>query len=119
MSERQIVVVGAGQSGLSAALSLKDVGLDPLVLERTDAVASAWRGRYDRLKLNTWRAHSHLPDRPFPKGTPTFPSRDQVVQHLERHAAEEGLEFRFGTEVERIDRDGGAVARNHAGGRRP
>lgn len=107
MSERQIVVVGAGQSGLSAALSLKDVGLDPLVLERTDAVASAWRGRYDRLKLNTWRAHSHLPDRPFPKGTPTFPSRDQVVQHLERHAAEEGLEFRFGTEVERIDRDGG------------
>lgn len=107
MSERQIVVIGAGQSGLSAALSLKDVGLDPLVLERTDAVASAWRGRYDRLKLNTWRAHSHLPDRPFPKGTPTFPSRDQVVQHLERHAAEEGLEFRFGTEVERIDRDGG------------
>lgn len=106
MSERQIVVVGAGQSGLSAALSLKDVGLDPLVLERTDAVASAWRGRYDRLKLNTWRAHSHLPDRPFPKGTPTFPSRDQVVQHLERHAAEEELEFRFGTEVERIDRDG-------------
>ena len=107
MSERQIVVVGAGQSGLSAALSLKDVGLDPLVLERTDAVASAWRGRYDRLKLNTWRAHSHLPDRPFPKGTPTFPSRDQVVQHLERHATEEGLEFRFGTEVERIDRDDG------------
>jgi cation diffusion facilitator CzcD-associated flavoprotein CzcO len=107
MSERQIVVIGAGQSGLSAALSLKDVGLDPLVLERTDAVASAWRGRYDRLKLNTWRAHSHLPDRPFPKGTPTFPSRDQVVQHLERHAAEEGLEFRFGTEVGRIDRDGG------------
>jgi cation diffusion facilitator CzcD-associated flavoprotein CzcO len=106
VSERQIVVVGAGQSGLSAALSLKDLGLDPLVLERTDAVASAWRGRYDRLKLNTWRAHSHLPDRPFPKGTPTFPSRDQVVQHLERHAAEEGLEFRFGIEVERLDRDG-------------
>jgi hypothetical protein len=106
MSERQIVVVGAGQSGLSAALSLKDLGLDPLVLERADAVASAWRGRYDRLKLNTWRAHSHLPDRPFPKGTPTFPSRDQVVQHLERHAAEDGIEFRFGIEVERIDRDG-------------
>ena len=62
MSERQIVVVGAGQSGLSAALSLKDMGLDPLVLERTDAVASAWRGRYDRLKLNTW-ARSLAPPR--------------------------------------------------------
>jgi cation diffusion facilitator CzcD-associated flavoprotein CzcO len=105
MNERQIVVVGAGQSGLSAALSLKDLGLDPLVLERADAVASAWRGRYDRLKLNTWRAFSHLPDRPFPKGTGKFPTRDNLVEHLERHAAEAGLDIRLGTTVERIDRD--------------
>jgi cation diffusion facilitator CzcD-associated flavoprotein CzcO len=106
MSERQIVVVGAGQSGLSAALSLKDVGLRPLVLERSDAIGAAWRGRYDRLKLNTWRGYSHLPGRPFPKGTPKFPSRDQVIEHLERHAAEDGIDFQLGTEVSRIDRDG-------------
>ena len=105
MSERQIVVVGAGQSGLSAALSLKDLGLRPLVLERADAIGAAWRSRYDRLKLNTWRAYSHLPDRPFPKGTPKFPSRDQVIEHLERHAAEDGIDFQLGTEVNRIDRD--------------
>jgi cation diffusion facilitator CzcD-associated flavoprotein CzcO len=103
MSERQIVVIGAGQSGLSAALSLKDLGLDPLVLERADAVASAWRGRYDRLKLNTWRAYSHLPDRPFPKGTGKFPTRDTLVEHLEHHAAEAELDLRLGTTVERID----------------
>jgi cation diffusion facilitator CzcD-associated flavoprotein CzcO len=106
MSERQIVVVGAGQSGLSAALSLKDVGLRPLVLEQSDAIGAAWRGRYDRLKLNTWRGYSHLPGRPFPKGTPKFPSRDQVIEHLERHAAEDGIDFQLGTEVSRIDRDG-------------
>ena len=106
MSEREIVVVGAGQAGLSTALSLKDVGLKPLVLERAGAVGSSWRSRYDRLRLNTWQGHSHLPDRPFPKGTPKFPSRDQVVEHLERHAAEDGLEFRFGVSVDRIDRDG-------------
>jgi cation diffusion facilitator CzcD-associated flavoprotein CzcO len=106
MSECQIAVVGAGQSGLSAALSLKDLGLTPLVLERADTVGAAWRRRYDRLKLNTWRNHSHLPGRPFPRGTPTFPSRDQVIEHLERHAAENGIDFRLGTEVSRIDRDG-------------
>jgi cation diffusion facilitator CzcD-associated flavoprotein CzcO len=105
MSDRQIVVVGAGQAGLAAALSLKDVGLRPFIVDRADAVGTAWRSRYDRLKLNTWRANSHLPDRPFPKGTPTFPSRDQVVEHLERHAAEDGIEYQFGTEVERIERD--------------
>jgi len=106
MSERQIVVVGAGLAGLASALTLKDVGLKPLVLERADAVAAAWRARYDRLRLNTWRGWSHLPDRPFPKGTGKFPTREQVIQHLERHAADDGIEYRLGTTVNRIDRDG-------------
>ena len=106
MSERQIVVVGAGQSGLSAALALKDLGLDPLVIEKADAVASAWRGRYDRLRLNTWGRWSHLPDRPFRKGTAKFPSRDDLVDHLEHHASEAGLDILLGTTAERIDREG-------------
>lgn len=33
-----------------------------------------------------------------------FPSRDDLVAHLDRHAREEGIELRLGTEVERIDR---------------
>jgi cation diffusion facilitator CzcD-associated flavoprotein CzcO len=117
MSERQIVVVGAGLAGLSSALSLKDAGLNPLVLERGDAVGGAWRARYDRLRLNTWRGWSHLPGRPFPKGTGKFPTRDQMVEHLERHAAEDGLEFQFDTSVDRIQDDGGDrwVVRTDAG----
>jgi cation diffusion facilitator CzcD-associated flavoprotein CzcO len=98
-----VVVVGAGAAGLSAALALKDVGARPLVLERGDSVATSWRGRYDRLRLNSARWFSHLPDRPFPKGTPIFATRDQLVAHLERHSREPGLEIRFGAEVERIE----------------
>jgi cation diffusion facilitator CzcD-associated flavoprotein CzcO len=101
----QVVVVGAGQGGLSAAVALKDRGLRPVVLDRADAIGSAWRGRYDRLRLNTWRAFSHPPGRPFPKGVPTFPSRDELIEHLERLAAEDGIDFRLGTGVERIDRE--------------
>jgi cation diffusion facilitator CzcD-associated flavoprotein CzcO len=106
-----VVVVGAGAAGLSAALALKDLGLRPLVLERGDGVATSWRGRYDRLRLNSARWFSHLPNRPFPDGTPTFPSRDQLIAHIERHAREPGLEFLFGAQVERIEhRDGAWVA---------
>lgn len=37
-----------------------------------------------------------------------FPSRDQLVEHVERHAGEDGIELKLGTRVERIDRaDGG------------
>jgi cation diffusion facilitator CzcD-associated flavoprotein CzcO len=106
-----VVVVGAGPAGVAVALALKDAGVRPVVLEQADAVASSWRRRYQRLRLNTWRPFSHLPDRPFPKGTPSFPSREQVIEHLERHAHEDGIDLRLGTRVERIDpnRDGWTV----------
>ncbi len=66
-------------------------------------MAASWRSRYDRLKLNTGRQFSHLPGRRYPKGTPVFPTRDQVVEHLDRHAREDGVDLRLYTAVERID----------------
>jgi cation diffusion facilitator CzcD-associated flavoprotein CzcO len=99
-----IAVIGAGPAGVSVALSLRDRGLSALLIERGDHVGSSWRGRYDRLKLNTGRPFSHLPNRPYPRGTAMFPTRDDVVAHLDRHAHESGIELRLGTEVTRIDR---------------
>ncbi|HEX2285911.1 MAG TPA: NAD(P)/FAD-dependent oxidoreductase [Mycobacterium sp.] len=100
----EVAVIGAGPAGVSMALSLRDRGIRPLLVDRADAVGSAWRGRYDALKLNTGRPFSHLPNRPYPKGTPMYPSRDDVVAHLDRHAHEDGIELRLGTTVDRIDR---------------
>jgi cation diffusion facilitator CzcD-associated flavoprotein CzcO len=106
-SQHQVIVVGAGHAGIAAALALKDAELSAVVLDQADRVASSWRSRYDSLRLNTWRRFSHLPGRPYPKGTPTFPSRDQVIEHIERHAGEVGVELRVGTRAERIERDDG------------
>jgi len=107
MEERPVVVVGGGPAGIAAALALKEVGVRPLVIERADEAGSSWRRRYDRLRLNTCRPFSHLPKRSWPKGTPMFPSRDEVIQHIQRHASEEGIDLQLGTEVERIDRADG------------
>ena len=105
MEQAQIVVIGAGQSGISTALSLKDLGLSALVLDEADEVASSWRKRYDRLRLNTCRPNSSFPKRPFAKGTPIIPTRENVVENIERHAAAGDLDLQFGTTVERIDAD--------------
>lgn len=78
-----------------------------LVVDRAEEVAAAWRGRYDRLRLNTCRPLSHLPDRPFAPGTPMFPGRDDLVEHIERQVAGSRLELRLGTTVEEIARDDG------------
>lgn len=105
MSGNRAVIVGAGAAGLSVALSLVDRGVQPLVLDRAATAGSSWRGRYDRLRLNTSRPFSHLPRRRFAKGTPMFPTRDQMVGYLERHSQNPGITLQLGTGADRIERD--------------
>lgn len=107
MSEHHVAVIGAGPAGIATALSLQKYGVRPLVIDRAAEVASSWRTRYDRLKLNTGRQFSHLPGRPYPKGTPPFPTRDQVVEHLDRHVREAGVQLRLNCTAERIDPETG------------
>src|SRR5262245_37346993 len=102
----RVVVIGAGLAGVSMALSLADLGLRPVLIEEADQVGVSWRRRYDRLKLNTGRQFSHLPGRSYPKGTGVFPTRDDVVEHLERYAHDDRIELRLCTSVRRIGRYG-------------
>jgi cation diffusion facilitator CzcD-associated flavoprotein CzcO len=104
MSQQEAVVIGAGPAGLAAAAELGRRGIPAVVLERSDAVAAAWRGRYDRLRLNSSRWTSQLPGARYPRGAGVFPARDEVVRYLEDYARP--LDVRFDTTVERIDRDG-------------
>lgn len=118
MSDQRVIVIGAGAAGLGSAAELGRRGIQVTVLERADAVASSWRSRYDRLRLNSSRPFSKLPRGRFGHGTPMFPSRDEVVAHLEGYARRKQIDVRFGTRVERIDRDGdGWILRTSAGDR--
>jgi cation diffusion facilitator CzcD-associated flavoprotein CzcO len=116
MGEGRVVVVGAGPAGLASAAELGRRGIPVTVLERANAVASSWRGRYDRLRLNSSRPFSKLPGGRYPRGTPIYPSRDQVVSYLEGYARRNRIDVRLGTRVERIDRDrDGWLLRTSAG----
>jgi thioredoxin reductase len=116
MSKHDVVVIGAGPAGVAMSLSLRDRGIRPLLIDRADEVGSAWRSRYDALKLNTGRPFSHLPNRRYPKGTPMYPRRDEIVAHLERHANDDGIELRLGAAVDRIDpRPGGWLLTSSSG----
>jgi cation diffusion facilitator CzcD-associated flavoprotein CzcO len=101
------VVIGAGPAGLATAVQVRRSGVPVTVIERAGAVGASWRGRYDRLRLNSSRPFSKLPGARYPAGTPMFPSRDEVVAYLEDYARDNELEIRFRTRVERLEPHGG------------
>jgi hypothetical protein len=45
-----------------------------------------------------------------------FPSRDELVEHVERHAREDGIDLQLGTRVERLDRADGRWSLDTASG---
>jgi putative flavoprotein involved in K+ transport len=61
-SDAEAAVIGAGSAGLWAAAELKRRGVQVAVLERTAAVGTSWRRRYDGLRLNTVRWLSGVPN---------------------------------------------------------
>jgi len=99
----QVLIVGAGPTGLAAAAELGRLGVSAEILERGDTIGAAWRSRYDRLRLNTHRRVSGLPGSKFPRGTPDYASRDQFVRYLDSYAERHHLRVRFGVRVDRVD----------------
>jgi hypothetical protein len=106
MQSEDILVIGAGPAGLAVSASLRREGLKHVVLEREGNIGSAWHRHYDRLHLHTTKTYSGLPMTPWPKDTPRYPSREQVVRYLQAYAAEHHIAPRLGVTVHAVQRAG-------------
>jgi cation diffusion facilitator CzcD-associated flavoprotein CzcO len=106
MYESEVVVVGAGPAGLAATAELARRNIQATVLERAEAIGASWRGRYDRLRLNSSRWFSALPGARWPREDGAFPARDQVVRYLEDYASYHHMDLMLDTKLERVDRNG-------------
>jgi putative flavoprotein involved in K+ transport len=104
MAKRDAAVIGAGPAGLSAAAMLRRRGIDAVVIDRSAAVGSSWRGHYDRLHLHTVRWLSDLPGLRMPRSYGRWVHRDKVIEYLERYAAHHELDLMLDTEVRRLSR---------------
>jgi putative flavoprotein involved in K+ transport len=98
----QILIVGGGAAGLSAAGALKKMGLASTVLEQDAAIGGTWARRYDRLHLHTIRQLSGLAHLPMPRRYPRYVARDQFVRYLQHYAKDMGLHVITGCEVRRV-----------------
>jgi dimethylaniline monooxygenase (N-oxide forming) len=98
---RRVAVVGAGFSGIAAAKCLLDAGITPMVFEASGAIGGVWRfdeaqpdggsPAYRGLRTNTPQHATAFADKPFPDGTPAYPSRATVVKYLNDYANRFGV----------------------------
>jgi putative flavoprotein involved in K+ transport len=100
VARHQVVIVGAGPAGLATAARLGADGLDPLLIDRSATIGSAWRTRYDSFRLHTIRWLSDLPGMPIPTSYGAWVGRDDFVAYLESYASRFGVAPQFDTELE-------------------
>jgi putative flavoprotein involved in K+ transport len=82
----EAVVIGGGQSGLSASYELTRRGVDHVVLTDEARVGDNWRRRWDSLRLFTPARYSALPGMAFPAPSGHLADKDEVADYLERYA---------------------------------
>ncbi|MFB7279370.1 flavin-containing monooxygenase [Streptomyces hydrogenans] len=119
--QEPVYVIGAGPGGLAVAATLRARGVRAVVLEKSGAVGTSWRGHYDRLRLHTTRRLSALPGLRIPRAYGRWVARADVVRYLEAYTEKHELDVVTGVEVHRIDRaqDGtGGWVLHATGGRR-
>jgi putative flavoprotein involved in K+ transport len=112
MTHADVVVIGAGQSGLATSYCLTRLGIEHVVVER-GRIAESWRsGRWDSFRLVTPNATCRLPgfayDGPDPGG---FMPRDEVVRFFDAYARSFAPPVLEHTVVERVvpEEDGFSV----------
>jgi cation diffusion facilitator CzcD-associated flavoprotein CzcO len=84
--EPAVLIIGAGQAGLSLAARLRALDVDALVIESDPRVGDNWRNRYHSLWLHNEIDLSHLPYMPFPSTWPAFLPKDKMASWLENYA---------------------------------
>jgi cation diffusion facilitator CzcD-associated flavoprotein CzcO len=104
----RVVVIGAGQAGLSVSWYLRRLGLeigrDVVVLDRGPGAGGAWQHRWESLRLGAAHRVHDLPGMAglglgFESADRSAPARDVVADRYARYEAALGLDVRRPVEV--------------------
>lgn len=108
----QVVVIGAGQAGLTAAYWLRRRGLAPwrdfVVLDANDGPGGAWRHRWPALTLGRAHGIHDLPGLPLGEVAPTEPSSSVVSRYYAEYERRFELPVIRPVAVDRVESLGGA-----------
>ncbi|MEM9255202.1 MAG: MSMEG_0569 family flavin-dependent oxidoreductase [Pseudomonadota bacterium] len=100
-----VVIVGAGQAGLSVSYRLSQQGIKHLVIDKGETM-NAWKTkRWDSFTLVTPNWQCQLPDHAYAGGDPNgFMNREEIIDYLAGFEAKISAEVIEFTEVRRVHR---------------
>jgi cation diffusion facilitator CzcD-associated flavoprotein CzcO len=98
--EPAVLVVGAGQAGLTVAARLTVLGVDTLMVDRFARVGDNWRNRYHSLTLHNEVWVNDMPYMPFPPNWPVYIPKDKLANWFESYA--EAMELNVWTSTEMV-----------------
>ncbi len=93
----QVLIIGGGHAGITAAARLTVMGVDALIVDRMTRIGDNWRLRYHSLALHNEKYSNHMPYLPFPETWPKYIPKDKIANWLEHYV--EIMELNFWTET--------------------
>jgi putative flavoprotein involved in K+ transport len=99
-----VLVLGAGQAGLSMGYFLKRTKLNFLILDKGSEIGESWRNRYDSLTLFTPRTYSSLPGLSLKGEEKQYPTKDEMSDYLSMYAKAFSLPIQLDTSVSKLDK---------------
>jgi len=101
-----VVIVGAGQAGLSLAGRLQALGISYVLIERNKRIGDNWTSRYDRIQQHTTKEMNNLPgDRTWKMEDPDLLSGQDVARGYQEYVKKYGINISLRTMLERAEYD--------------
>jgi len=108
--EVDVVVIGAGQAGLSSAYHLRRTGFVPdrdfVVLDHSPGPGGAWRHRWPSLTYGKVHGMHALPGMELTGADPERPSAEVITEYFDRYERTFGLRVRRPVDVRAVRENG-------------
>ena len=97
-----VLIIGAGPSGLATAYHLQKAGVNFLMLEKGDHAGFSYSQMHKSLKLLTPACYSNLPGLKLSKKWFTYYSKNKLVDYYQRYIKQFKFPIEFKSQVKKI-----------------
>ncbi len=99
-----VLIIGAGQTGLTTAYYLKKTNLSFLLVDVNAKIGDSWRERYDSLRLLTPDSNNSLPGLSLGGNKETYSTKDNFAAYLERYSHYFSFPVLLNTKIKKLQK---------------